>query len=187
MNSQKKTMSLLLVALFTALVAVGGFIRIPTPIVPITLQFWFTVMAGLLLGPKLGALSVLVYVILGLIGVPIFTQGGGPGYIFQPTFGYLLGFVAGTWVVGKLAWKKEQPDFKQLLFACLAGAAVVYTAGTVYCFIISKYVLGAEIIALPFLASCVFLPLPSDLVLCVFSAFLGKRLIPVLKRYQIQS
>ena len=83
----KKTTSLLLCALFTALVAMGAFIRIPTPLVPLTLQLWCTTMAGMLLGPKLGAISVLVYVLLGLIGVPVFTMGGGIGYIFQPTFG----------------------------------------------------------------------------------------------------
>lgn len=182
-RNYQNTTSLLLCALFTALVAIGAFIRIPTPLVPVTLQFWFTAMAGLLLGPWRGALSVFVYVLLGLIGVPVFTQGGGLGYVFQPTFGYLLGFIAEAWVIGAIAWRKKDADFKWLLFATLVGAVVVYTCGTVYCFLISKYVLGTTLALWPLLISCVFLPLPSDLVFCVVSAMLGKRLIPVMRQY----
>lgn len=62
-------------ALFTTLTAVGAFIKIPVPVVPFTLQFLFTTMAGLLLGKRLGALSVAVYVALGLAGLPIFAEG----------------------------------------------------------------------------------------------------------------
>ena len=87
-----KTKDLVLCAMFVALIAVGAFIKIPVPVVPFTLQFLFTMLAGLLLGPVNGALAVVVYIVLGLIGLPIFTQGGGPGYIFQPSFGYIIGF-----------------------------------------------------------------------------------------------
>ena len=79
-------------------------------------------------------MSVFVYVLLGLIGVPVFTQGGGLGYVFQPTFGYLLGFIAEAWIIGAIAWQKKDADFKWLLFATLVGAVVVYSCGTVYCF-----------------------------------------------------
>lgn len=84
------------VALFTALIAAGAFLRIPIPYVPFTLQFLFTTLAGVLLGGKLGAVSVACYVVLGLLGVPIFAEGGGLSYVFQPTFGYLIGFCAGA-------------------------------------------------------------------------------------------
>lgn len=179
-----KTTMLFLCAIFTALVAIGAFIRIPTPLVPFTLQFWCTTMAGLLLGPGYGAMSVLVYVLLGLVGVPVFTQGGGPGYIFQPTFGYLLGFIAGAWLTGRIAWSKPEPDTKWLLLSALAGLVIVYAFGTVYCYFISRFVLGNALAVWPLLVTCVFLPLPSDLVLCVVSAILGKRLIPALRHYQ---
>ena len=56
-------------------------------------------LAGLLLGSRLGALSVSLYTVLGLAGVPVFTGGGGLWYIFQPTFGYILGFIIGGIVV----------------------------------------------------------------------------------------
>ena len=83
-----KTRMLLLTALFAALTAIGAFLKIPTPWSSFTLQVFFVCMAGVLLGPKYGALSQLVYIALGLMGLPIFTAGGGLGYVFQPTFGF---------------------------------------------------------------------------------------------------
>ena len=83
-----RTRNMVLCAMFTVLVAIGAFIRVPVPFVPFTLQVLFTTLAGLILGPKLGAMSVTLYVALGLLGLPIFASGGGIGYVFQPTFGY---------------------------------------------------------------------------------------------------
>ena len=103
MNKTNKTKNLAYCALFTALIAVGAFIRVPVPVVPFTLQYLFTMLAGLLLGPRLGTIAVGTYVLLGLVGLPIFTHGGGFWYVFQPSFGYLLGFCVGTFVTGWLA------------------------------------------------------------------------------------
>lgn len=96
-----KTKDLVLCAMFVALIVVGAFIKVPVPVVPFTLQFLFTMLAGLLLGPVNGALAVVVYIVLGLVGLPIFTQGGGPGYIFQPSFGYIIGFAVAAYVTGR--------------------------------------------------------------------------------------
>ena len=87
-------------ALLAALTAAGAFIRIPIGISVITLQFLFTAMAGVLLGPGGGALSQGVYVALGLVGLPIFTAGGGFGYVLQPSFGFLLGLIPAAAVIG---------------------------------------------------------------------------------------
>ena len=70
-----RTKSLVLTALFVALIAIGAFIRIPTPLVPITLQFACCLAAAQILGVK-GGNSVLIYVVMGLIGLPVFTEGG---------------------------------------------------------------------------------------------------------------
>ena len=84
-DAGNRSRDMALVALFAALTAVGAFIRIPVPVVPFTLQFLFTNLAGLLLGAKRGAAAVCVYMAAGLIGVPVFTQGGGPWYVMNPT------------------------------------------------------------------------------------------------------
>ena len=111
------------VALFAALTAVGAFIRIPLGYSAITLQTFFTAMAGCVLGPWYGALSQLVYVALGLVGLPIFTQGGGIGYLMQPTCGFLIGLIPAAWVIGRIAGRKPEP--KQIVPACLLGYGVL--------------------------------------------------------------
>ena len=128
------------VALFAALTAVGAFIRIPLGYSSITLQTFFTAMAGCVLGPWYGALSQLVYVALGLVGLPIFTQGGGIGYLMQPTCGFLIGLIPAAWVIGRLAGRKPEP--KQIVPACLLGYGVLYAIGVPYMALILNTFLG---------------------------------------------
>lgn len=128
------------VALFAALTAVGAFIRIPLGYSSITLQTFFTAMAGCVLGPWYGALSQMVYVALGLVGLPIFTQGGGIGYLMQPTCGFLIGLIPAAWVIGRIAGRKPEP--KQIVPACLLGYGVLYAIGVPYMALILNTVLG---------------------------------------------
>ena len=128
------------VALFAALTAVGAFIRIPLGYSSITLQTFFTAMAGCVLGPWYGALSQLVYVALGLVGLPIFTQGGGIGYLMQPTCGFLIGLIPAAWVIGRIAGRKPEP--KQIVPACLLGYGVLYAIGVPYMALILNTFLG---------------------------------------------
>lgn len=128
------------VALFAALTAVGAFIRIPLGYSSITLQTFFTAMAGCVLGPWYGALSQLVYVALGLVGLPIFTQGGGIGYLMQPTCGFLIGLIPAAWVIGRIAGSKPEP--KQIVPACLLGYGVLYAIGVPYMALILNTFLG---------------------------------------------
>jgi biotin transport system substrate-specific component len=111
-----------LVALFAAFTGIGGFIRVPIPFVPLTLQTLMVMFSGVILGGRLAALSQLVYILVGLMGIPIFAHGGGPGYVLQPTFGYLLGFVCGAYVIGRLTRS----------FLCVAlviGTIAIYIPG----------------------------------------------------------
>ena len=80
----------------------GAFIKIPFLIVPFTLQTFFVLLSGNLLGARYGALSQALYIMIGLIGLPIFALGGGPGYIVQPTFGYLIAYPLGAFISGIL-------------------------------------------------------------------------------------
>ena len=77
----RKTLMLVLTALFAALTAIGAFFKIPFALAAISLQFLFTAIAGILLGAGYGALSQAVYVLIGLVGVPIFALGGGFSYV----------------------------------------------------------------------------------------------------------
>lgn len=177
---KKKVLNMILCALFAALIAVGAFIKIPIPVVPFTLQFLFTTMAGLLLGPNLGAIAVAVYVVLGLTGLPIFAEGGGMAYIFKPSFGYLLGFIIGTFVTGLIAYKKNNPSIKRLLVANFSGLFIVYLVGMIYYYVIKNFYLGSTIGVWTLFLYCFLLAVPGDIVICIVCSFLGKRLIPVI-------
>lgn len=178
-----KTHQLILMAFFTALIAIGAFIRIPVPVVPFTLQFLFTTMAGMLLGNKLGGASVLVYIALGLLGLPIFASGGGPGYIFNPSFGYLIGFWLGAKLTGAIAYSGDgQPGFKRLLAASFSGLAAVYGCGMLYYYIIGNYIINQPIALWPLFLYCFLLAVPGDIVLCIAASFLGQKPIPVVNK-----
>ena len=135
-----KTRALVFTALFAALTAVGAFLKVPIGPVPITLQFLFTAMAGILLGRRWGALSQLVYVALGLVGLPIFTMGGGPAYVLQPSFGFLLGLIPCAWIIGFLCRKRSGAPW--IALSCLAGLAVLYLIGIPYMALILNVYLG---------------------------------------------
>ena len=170
----------ILCAIFTALIAIGAFIRIPVPVVPFTLQFLFTTLAGVLLGSRLGATSVILYIVLGLLGVPVFAEGGGPGYILKPSFGYLPGFAIAAYISGYFAERTGRSSFKKLLLGNALNLAVVYLCGMVYCYVISNYYLGTPIAIWPLVLYCFLLAVPGDAVLCVVAAILGSRLVPVI-------
>ena len=128
-------------ALFTALTAAGAFIRIPLGYSSITLQFFFTAMAGCFLGPVWGPISQAVYVALGLIGLPIFTQGGGLTYLLQPTCGFLIGLIPAAWVIGLLTAHRPPHPIRTAL-ACLAGLTVLYAVGLPYMAVILNQYMG---------------------------------------------
>lgn len=177
-----KTKNLILCGLFTSLIVVGAFIRIPIPVVPFTLQLLFTMLAGLLLGGKWGAASVCIYIVLGLMGLPVFAEGGGLAYVLKPSFGYIIGFAIASYVTGRIANKAANPGYKRLLTTNFIGLGIVYLFGMVYYYLISNFYLGTPIGLWPLFLYCFILVVPGDIVLCILGAILGKRLIPIMNR-----
>lgn len=176
-----KTKEFILCALFVALIAVGAFIRIPIPVVPFTLQFLFTMLAGLLLGGKLGAISVGIYIIMGLLGLPVFAEGGGIAYVFMPSFGYLIGFAVASYVTGTIANHVNNPSYKRLFAANFIGLGIVYLFGMAYYYLMSNFYLDNPIGLWPLFLYCFILAVPGDIVLCILGTILGKKLIPLVK------
>lgn len=180
-----KTTNLILCSLFTAPIAVGAFIKIPVPVVPFTLQFLFTTLAGLLLGSKKGAISVVAYMILGLAGLPIFSEGGGFWYVIKPSFGYIIGFCIGTYVTGLIAERMKEKTVPRYMLANFVGLLIVYAVGMIYYYIICNYVIDTPIALGPLFLYCFVLAVPGDICLCILAAALVKRVKPILN-HQLQ-
>ena len=165
----RKTLMLVLTALFAALTAIGAFFKIPFALAAISLQFLFTAMAGILLGAGYGALSQGVYVLIGLVGVPIFALGGGFSYVLQPTFGFLLGLIPSAYVIGKLA--KRPLTFWETALAMLAGLAVLYAIGVPYMALIANAYLGKGLTFWQVIKNGMLIYLPGDLLKIALGSF----------------
>ena len=181
-----KTKDFITVSLFAALTAVGAFISIPLGAVPITLQLLFTLLSGILLRENLGALSQIVYISLGLIGLPIFAGGkGGIGILLSPTFGFLIGYIICAFVLGKLCSKlieKNKISFLNIMLICILGVIIVYLFGVPYMYIILTKVNKISLTFFGALKSGCLIFLPGDLLKVIVSSLFGIKLIPVIKR-----
>ena len=126
---RSKILRIVITALFTALIAAGAFIKIPLGPVPVTLQTLFVLIAVCSLPLSLSVLSVLTYLVLGAIGLPVFTTGGGIAALLGPTGGYLLGILPAV-IAGSLIMKVMKSHIR--LAACIAAAVtdiIIYAVG----------------------------------------------------------
>jgi biotin transport system substrate-specific component len=154
-------------SMFGSLTAIGAYIMIPLPPVPITFQTLFLNLAGALLGGYLGALSQVVYILLGVIGLPVFAGGkAGLGVLLGPTGGYLFGFVLAAFVVGKLIALKKAPGLIWTILSMLAGMVVIYFLGILQLTLVARLSVEKAIVvgALPFL--------PGDMVKIVLASLI---------------
>lgn len=170
-----KVKDMALCGMFTVLIIIGAYIRIPIPVCPFTLQFFFTTMAGIILGPKRGTISVCLYAVLGLIGLPIFAEGGGIWYVLNPTFGYIIGFALGTLVTGFLVHRQGWQDSLHIFIGAFSGLLVVYAVGMVYYYVIGNYFVNAPIGLWPLFLYCFILAVPGDFALCILATVVSKR------------
>lgn len=165
-------------AVFVALMIAGAFIKIPFPFMPLTFQTVFAVLAGLLLGWKKGMLSMTAYAVMGLIGIPVFTSGGGIFYVTMPSFGYILGFIASAGVAG-IAQSGKNRLWKTLLLAVAAFLAD-YVFGIAY--FIAVWQLNGYAGLWHAVVTYNFVYMPKDAVLCVLAGFLAFAVTPAIKK-----
>ena len=177
------------VSLFSAFICVGAFIQIPLPLgVPVVIQDMMAILAGFLLGPLFGSLSVFVFLILGSIGLPVFTGKAGVQVIFQGlTGGFLVGYLAAALISGLFAllcekFQKSQKQKQLLLWIFYTlGAVLAFTAIFLLgLFQFSK--VGAVSMEKAFVASV--LPyLPGTVIKILVLVPLAKRFCPIMKNY----
>lgn len=175
---------MVLVSLFAALTAVGAFLKINVPPVPITLQLFFVIFAGLLLGWKLGFVSQALYIAIGLVGIPIFANGGGPQYVLNPSFGFILGFAGAALTAGLISRKTEfiRQPYVRYIIASAAGILVCYAIGLPYLYAVVKFLNGKDITAATVIWKYFLLFIPGDVVKLVIASVLA---VEIKKRISI--
>ncbi|MBS6063470.1 biotin transporter BioY [Criibacterium bergeronii] len=171
-----KTKDLLLCAIFAALICIGAYITIPLPLVPITMQWFFVAITGMLLGAKRGAVSTLLYMIMGLIGMPVFSGGkGGIGTVFSPNFGYIYGFVISALVIG-LIMQKSKKTVLTYSIAGLIGLAITYGLGFIHLYIFMTVFAGKTVVLFDLFKSAVLVFLPKDALCTILCALVAVRI-----------
>ncbi|MBN1154467.1 biotin transporter BioY [candidate division KSB1 bacterium] len=182
-NRQKK---ITVVSLFAALTVVGSFIRIPFPYVPLTLQTFFVILSGDVIGPRYGAYSQFLYLILGLIGLPVFAYGGGISYFLQPSFGYLLAYPLGAFVCGTLIRKMMRTERRQRNFFMMMnlilinsiGMLVIFVIGLMYLYLNLRFIIGKEIDIMDLFWSGFIIFIPVDSMKVLLASWLTLKLHP---------
>jgi biotin transport system substrate-specific component len=181
---KSRVSDLTFISLFAALTAGGAFIKIPVPYVPLTLQTLMVMFAGLVLGSRRGAMSQLLYLAIGLIGLPIFAHGGGPGYVLQPSFGFLVGFIPGAYLIGKIVENEPVLKFPRVLAALLVGQAAIYLIGISYLHFVFNFIIHKPISLSATLAIGLFAFIPGDIIKTIIAAAV---LVPIRRRLIILS
>jgi biotin transport system substrate-specific component len=179
---------LLLTSFFAVLTGVGAYLTVPMVPVPFTMQTFVVLMSGLLLGPKYGPLSQVLYITMGLLGLPVFAGGrGGLNHVFSPSFGFLIGYILMSWVAafrgaripaGEMGEKEAERRYSAVSFAATAALYVF----AIPCFYLNmNYVTGIEMSFFR-AAQVAFLPfvLP-DALKAAAAGWLASRTIPLLR------
>ena len=184
-DTQMTTTAIAQCSIFVVLMMLTGtVIKIPFPLVPLTFQTLVSVLSGLLLGWKKGLYAMLAYLILGLIGIPVFAAGGGIFYIVKPSFGYIIGFVLGAVVAGLIRGRDIKAPFWRYVLGGVGGFIANYAIGILYFIVVwlaqyGETGLGAAIISY----NVVYMP--KDIVLCILGAIVSWKVAPVvIKKYK---
>ena len=173
-----------LCALFAAVICVLSPISIQIGPIPVSLGLLGVLLAASVLGPVRGVTAVLVFILAGACGLPVFSGGrGGFSVLIGPTGGYIWGYlpaavIAGIKSSGIKAESRKEKIITSLLsvITCIIGTAICYLCGTVqYCFV-------ADIGFIAALAACVIPFIPLDMLKCIFAGIFGTELRRILRR-----
>ena len=183
-TNHSRTLQLVQTAMFAALMMIGANISSFLIIggVPITLQTFFAILAGMLLGKRQGAMAMLVYALIGLAGLPVFANfSGGLDTILSPTFGFILSFIFVAYIAGYIV--EKYPSKVGFVVAGLAGLVFNYVFGTNWMYAAYKLWFSApEGFSYKMAWAWMVVPLPKDLISAVLAGLFGYRLKPILQK-----
>jgi len=172
--------------MFASLMMIGANITAFAPFlvvgsVPITLQTFFAVLSGLILGSRLGAIAMTVYMFIGLAGAPVFAKfSGGFGSIISPTFGFIVSFIFVAYIAGKIVERNNK--LHSYIIAALVAMIVNYVFGTNWMYAAYKlWAAAPDVFTYKVAWIWMMPPLPKDILLSVLAGIFGHRMYKVLK------
>lgn len=183
MKRRKLIITLTLSALFCTLICVGSFIRVPMPnLMPMTLQTFFVLLTGLILPLRVSALATFTYMVLGLVGLPIFSGGGGLGYVLMPNFGFIIGFVVSAVIISVVTQKLKNRQLWQYIVISLLGVVAIYIIGILYFAFITNVYNNNDYSFVWFIQT-VFLPfLPKEVICIILSSLSAYKIRPYITK-----
>ncbi|MDE5756893.1 MAG: biotin transporter BioY [Clostridia bacterium] len=162
--------------IFIALMIISAFISIPIGPIKITLQFLVTNICCLLLGKKWGGISVFLYLLLGLFGLPIFSDGGGFAYVLKPSFGFLIGMAIGGFCAAWFREKVGKNNFWTYLWASLIDMVIMDIVGVAYGAGIMYGYMHVNTAVWDFFMMMLIPFIPIDIAKCAICAFICPKL-----------
>lgn len=171
-----KVRELVLAGLFAALTAIGAFIQIPIPFLSFSLQTLFVALAAILLPRRWAVASIVIYIAVGLMGFPIFSRGGGIGYVVQPSFGFLAGFVAWVALTSTILAKMRKKTVFTVFLAEAAGVVVMYAIALPYYYMIMTMYQNEPMTTATLFTYCFATTFPGDLLKSLLAAWMGRRI-----------
>lgn len=182
MKSKLSIYQITTIALLTALMCASAYISIPLPFtsVPLTAQTLMVNLIGMVLGPVEAGLTMVTYVLLGLVGLPVFSGGiGGPAKLFGPTGGYIFSYIIAVVVISLLRGKKYN-IIRYILVSVAVGFVIIYGLGTLY------FMFNMNMGLQESLVMCVYPYIPLDIVKCVLAALIAKPIQELLRKVRPQ-
>ena len=161
-------------ALSCALITIGSKIQIPISATPLTLQMPATLLCIFILPNFLSTATIAVYIFAGLLGLPVFASGGGFSYIFNPAFGYLIGFLLASIIISFIKTKTQS---NSLFVLGIIAIVIVHTFGFLYTYFISNFYLANNLTFLNALVYGSLVFLPTDLIWCFICPKIATRVL----------
>ena len=178
-----KIKDLCFMVVFLSLLIISSKLSIEIGIISITLQTFAVAITAYLLKWKKAVIVFLAYIVMGLVGIPVFSVGGGFYYVLKPSFGFILGFLASAFIIGNSLFK----DNKILFFLKgIIGLLVIDIIGIIYMYVILRFYLQSENANIVYVLQVGFLPfILKDLISVIFAGVISLRLEPVLNEYGV--
>ncbi|MFM1602177.1 biotin transporter BioY [Helcococcus ovis] len=184
MLKNNNTKIMVTVALFVALIAIGAFMSIPVGPVSITLQTLFVMLSGFFLGKK-AYLASTVYVLMGVIGIPIFSGfRGGLSSIYMPSFGFLIGMIFSALYISIMFEKVKNINFLKSLIIFITASVIIYLFGIPYMSYILNVYFGKGLSFSKILSIGMIVFIPGDILKCIVAANIVSR--KQMKKYRIE-